>query len=82
MGADQKSAMDQDLGRMLDSLFAKKRQPALHLSQRFDQIINSIDLDAETFIQDVGKKAKTAKYHQVRCEFVRIIKALEQKLYS
>ena len=92
MDADLKSRMDQDLTQKLDSLFAMKMQPALHLSKKFDDIVNRIDYDAERILlnqsADSGSSntsetlASTSKVNEVRCEFVRILKLLEQNLQT
>ena len=78
--------MDDDLKRKLDHLHLIKKLPALFLAQRFDSIINSIDLDAEQIMSDFGKdsnqESKTGEVNETRCEFVRILKLLEKDLQA
>lgn len=90
MEVDFKPKMAEDLRRRLDRLYAMKMQPGLHLSQKFDEIINLIDLDAERILQDLSdhsesnpeKPQSAREVNEARCEFVRILKALEQNLQS
>ena len=91
MENDQKAKMDDDLRRKLDRLCSMKLQPALHLSQRFDSIISSIDFDAESILDALGNDAKKpGKQRQTlsktnedsRFEFIRILKLLETSLHA
>ena len=89
MEASVKSRMDKDLKDRLDCLYAMKMQPALHLSKKFDEIISRIDYDAEDkmerpFLFPFGNETvpSAAEINDARCEFVRILRALETKLHS
>ena len=91
MEASVKSRMDKELKDRLDCLYAMKMQPALHLSKKFDEIISEIDYDAEQimiwsqrFMFPVENETfpSAAEINDVRCEFVRILRALEKKLHS
>ena len=90
MQSDLKQQMEEDLGRMMDRLCLMKLQPALYLSQKFDSIINAIDLDAERILMElvenstmIGSEPEAAsKMNEARCEFVRILKLLEQSLQT
>ena len=87
MEADLKARMDDDLRRKLDRLYSMKMQPALHLSQTIDSLINSIDLDAERQLLIIENKQTSVRERQAtvngaRCEFVRILKALEKNLHT
>ena len=79
--------MDDDLRRKMDHLYLIKKLPALFLAQRFDSIINSIDLDAERIMsefdgKDPNQESKTQEVNEARCEFVRILKLLEKDLQT
>ena len=92
MGEDLKSRMDQDLSQKLNSLFVMRMQPALHLSKWFDDVINKIDYDAELIMMGDGavtyspdsteSPAATSKVNEARCEFIRILKLLEQNMQT
>ena len=84
MEADLKAKMDADLKQRIDGLYSIKMQPSLQISSRLDFIISSIDFDAERIMFDLGEDSKKAPkaVNEARCEFVRIVKAVEQKLLS
>ena len=90
MESELKPRMNDDLGRTLDRLCMMKLQPALYLSQKMDSVINNIDLDAERILLALGEDSANAesqleaaaKVNEARCEFVRILKALEQGLQA
>lgn len=77
--------MAQDLRRRLDSLFVMNMQPALHLSKKFDHIVNRIDYEAELMLMDSPKRfgiksPSNKEINEARCEFIRILRLLENKL--
>ena len=89
MEDDSKSRMDGNLKQKLDSLYAMKMQPAFHVTQRMDEIINAIDYDAELLMAELETKTEPAEddptslqVNEARCELVRILKAVEQKLHA
>ena len=79
--------MDDDLKQKMDHLYLIKKLPALFLAQRFDSIINSIDLDTERIMAESGGKdsnqeSESREVNEARCEFVRILKLLEKDLQA
>ena len=83
MEIDLKTEMDKDLKLKMDLLHSMKTLP-FHLSQRFEDIIRSIDLEAEKIILRLGTSSREEikKLDEARCEFVRILKAVESQLLT
>ena len=96
MEIDLKMEIDKDLKLKMDLLHSMKTLPLHHLSQRFEDTIRSIDHDAEklilkqrkylAFLKDTDDSEASSevikKVDEARCEFVRILKAVESQLLT
>lgn len=85
---DEKLKLTNDLKKKLDHLFFVNERPALHLSYKFDDIRNKIDIDAEQILQLMAKsKQPTAKSietrtNEARTSFIKILKDMESRLQA
>ena len=85
---DEKLKLANDLKKKLDHLFFVNEQPALHLSYRFDDIRNKIDIDAEQILQVMAEtesqavRALETRTNEVRANFIKILKEMESRLQA
>ena len=92
MDAGLKEKMNGYLEQRLDHLHSMiTLPPELFLSQKFDSIISSIDMDAELIMAGLAKDSNeeekdtdqtATKINEARCEIVRILKLVETNLQT